>query len=93
MVVIVEILVRICLLKLFFDLEKFISLVSGDVFEVIVRGFIKGGNLNFVWKFLLVVRDGKRMLKFSIYVKLILELGRNFDKDNFVIVLLEEFSE
>ncbi|KNA07056.1 hypothetical protein SOVF_175420 [Spinacia oleracea] len=89
----VEILARTHDLKLPFDLEKFVNLSSRGVLEAIARGFIKGGSLNLALKFLSAARRGKRLLDSSIYVKLLLELGKNPDKEEFVLPLLEELGE
>lgn len=89
----VEILARTHDLKLPFDLEKFVNLSSRSVLEAIARGFIRGGSLNLAWKLLSAARCGNRMLDSSIYVKLLLELGKNPDKDDFVVALLEELGE
>ncbi|CAO2833717.1 unnamed protein product [Amaranthus hypochondriacus] len=89
----VEILARTHDLKLPFDLEKFTSLASRTVLEAIARGFIKAGSLNLAWKLLSTARRCRRMLDSSIYVKLLLELGKNPDKYDFVVALLEELSE
>ncbi|KAL2895181.1 hypothetical protein RDABS01_011090 [Bienertia sinuspersici] len=89
----VEILARTHDLKLPFDLEKFVNLANRGVLEAITRGFIKGGSLNLAWKLLSAARRGKRMLDSSIYVKLLLELGKNPEKQDFVVALLEELGE
>ncbi|KMS99490.1 hypothetical protein BVRB_1g023290 [Beta vulgaris subsp. vulgaris] len=89
----VEILARTHDLKLPFDLERFTDLASRGVLEAIAKGFIKGGSLNLAWKLLCAARRGKRMLDSSIYVKLILELGKNPDKDDLVVALLEDLGE
>ncbi|KAJ0025762.1 hypothetical protein Pint_09217 [Pistacia integerrima] len=89
----VEVLARHHELKVPLDLEKFTSLASRSVLEAMVRGFIGGGNLKLAWKLLLAARDGKRMLDPSIYVKLIMELGKNPDKYMLVITLLDELGQ
>ncbi|XP_021717730.1 pentatricopeptide repeat-containing protein At2g01860-like [Chenopodium quinoa] len=89
----VEILARTHDLKLPFDLDKFVNLASRGVLEAIAKGFIKGGSLNLAWKLLSAARRGKRMLDSSIYVKLLSELGKNPDKNNLVVVLLEELGQ
>ncbi|KAJ8419969.1 hypothetical protein Cgig2_021600 [Carnegiea gigantea] len=89
----VEILARTHELKLSFDLEKFISLASRGVLEALARGFITGGSLDLAWKLLSTARKTKRVLDSGIYAKLILELGKNPDRESFVISLLEELSE
>lgn len=89
----VEVLARAHELKMPFDLDKFISLASRSVYEAMVRGFIKGGNLRLAWKLLTAASEGKRMLDPSIYAKLILELGKNPDKRMLVLPLLEELAK
>lgn len=89
----VEILARTHELKLPLDLEKFICLASRGVLEAMVRGFIRGGSLSLAWRLLSTARKNKRVLDSSIYAKLILELGKSPDRDNFVISLLGELSE
>ncbi|KAL9247873.1 hypothetical protein vseg_021255 [Gypsophila vaccaria] len=89
----VETLARAHDFRLPYDLKKFVSLASRSVLEAIARGFIKGGSLNLAWKLLSTAKKGKRMLGSSIYTKLILELGKNPEKEDFVIALLEELAE
>lgn len=89
----VEMLARTHDLKLPFDLEKFVNSANRGVLEAITRGFIKGGSLKLARKLLSAARRGKRMLDTSIYVKLLLELGKNPDKGDFVVALLEELEE
>ncbi|KAJ0086114.1 hypothetical protein Patl1_09381 [Pistacia atlantica] len=89
----VEVLARHHELKVPLDLEKFTSLASRSVLEAMVRGFIGGGNLKLAWKLLLAARDSKRMLDPSIYVKLILEVGKNPDKYMLVMTLLDELGQ
>lgn len=88
----VEILARAHELKMPFDLDKFISLASQGVYEAMVRGFIKGGNLKLAWKLVSAATDGKRTLDAGVYAKLILELGKNPDKRILVLPLLEELA-
>lgn len=89
----VEILARTHELKLSLDLEKFISLASRGVLEALARGFITGGSLDLAWKLLFTARKANRVLDSGIYATLILELGKNPDRESFVISLLEELSE
>lgn len=89
----VEILARAHELKMPFDLDKFISLASRNVYEAMVKGFIRGGNLRLAWRLLSAATEGKRMLDSSVYVKLIQELGKNPDKRMLVLPLLEELAE
>ncbi|KAL3523223.1 hypothetical protein ACH5RR_016057 [Cinchona calisaya] len=91
----VEVLARSHELKMpfRFDDDKFISMVSRNVYEAMIRGFIKGGSLNIAWKLCSAARDGKRMLDSGVYAKLILELGKNPDKEILVSSLLEELAE
>lgn len=90
----VEVLARSHELKMpfKFDDDKFISMISRSVYEAMVRGFIKGGSLNIAWKLLSAARDGKRMLDSGVYAKLILELGKNPDKELLISSLLEELA-
>ncbi|KAL3820519.1 hypothetical protein ACJIZ3_006424 [Penstemon smallii] len=89
----IEVLARAHELKMPFDLDKFISLASRSVYEAMVKGFIKGGNLRLAWKLLTGATDGKRMLDTGVYAKLILELGKNPDKRMLVFPLLEELGK
>lgn len=58
-----------------------------------MRGFIKGGRLSLAWKLLVAAKNGKRMLDPSVYVKLILEIGKNPDKNMLVLALLDELGQ
>ncbi|KAK6134414.1 hypothetical protein DH2020_031846 [Rehmannia glutinosa] len=89
----VEVLARAHELKMPFDLDKFISLASRSVYEAMVKGFIKGGNLKLAWRLLSAATEGKRMLDPSVYAKLILEIGKNPDKRTLVLPLLEELAK
>ncbi|KAL6967912.1 hypothetical protein U1Q18_033719 [Sarracenia purpurea var. burkii] len=89
----VEVLARNRELKMPFDLQKFTSLASKSVIEAMLRGFIKGGSLELAWKLLVVAKDGRRLLDPSVYAKLILELGKNPDKNTLVLTLLEDLGE
>ncbi|XP_047307863.1 pentatricopeptide repeat-containing protein At2g01860 [Impatiens glandulifera] len=89
----VEVLARSHELKLPFNLRKFTSLASRNVIEAMVKGFIKGGTLGLAWKLLQIAKDSNRMLDSSIYAKLILQLGKNPDKELMVVTLLEELGE
>ncbi|XP_043691496.1 pentatricopeptide repeat-containing protein At2g01860-like [Telopea speciosissima] len=89
----IEILARAHGLKMPFDLEKFMSSASRTVIEAMARGFIRGGSLNLARKLLLVAKDNKRTLDASIHAKLILELGKNPDKYNLVLALLDELAD
>ncbi|KAI3457093.1 hypothetical protein Pfo_013756 [Paulownia fortunei] len=89
----VEVLARAHELKMPFDLDKFISLASQSVYEAMVKGFIKGGNLRLAWRLLSAATEGKRMLDPGVYAKLILELGKNPDKRMLVLPLLEELAK
>lgn len=90
----VEVLARSNKLKMLFkwDDDKFIMLASRSVYEAMVKGFVKGGNLKIAWKLLSAAKDGKRVLDAGVYAKLILELGKNPDKKVFVLSLLEELA-
>ncbi|KAK9741747.1 hypothetical protein RND81_03G125400 [Saponaria officinalis] len=79
--------------RLPYDLKKFVSLASRSVLEAMARGFIKAGSSNLAWKLLSAAKKGKRMLGSSVYAKLILKLGKNPDKEDFVIALLEDLAE
>ncbi|KAI5676960.1 hypothetical protein M9H77_07910 [Catharanthus roseus] len=91
----VEVLARSNQLKMLFkwDDDKFTSLASRSVYEAMAKGFIKGGNLRVAWKLLTAAKEGKRVLDAAVYAKLILELGKNPDKEFFVSSLLEELAE
>ncbi|GMY10821.1 pentatricopeptide repeat-containing protein At2g01860 isoform X2, partial [Fagus crenata] len=89
----VEVLARNHELKVPFNLEKFTALASRGVIEAMVRGFIRGGSLHLARKVLLIAKHGKRMLDSSVYAKLILELGKNPDKQLLVVALLDELGE
>lgn len=90
----VEVLARSRELKMRFNFNdtKFISMLSRNVYEAMVKGFIKGGSLNIAWKLLSAARDNKRMLDSGVYAKLILELGKNPDKQILILSLLEELA-
>lgn len=89
----IEVLARANALKMPFDWDKFISLASRSVYESMVKGCIKGGNLRLAWKLVSAATDGKRMLDSSVYAKLILELGKNPDKSKLALHLLEELAK
>lgn len=89
----VEVLARAHELKMPFDLDKFISLASKSVYEAMLKGFIKGGNLRLAWRLLSAATEGKRMLDPGVYAKLILELVKNPDKKMLVLPLLEELAQ
>ena len=89
----VEVLARNHELKVPFNLEMFTALASRGVIEAMVRGFIRGGSLHLARKVLLIAKHGKRMLDSSVYAKLILELGKNPDKQLLVVALLDELGE
>lgn len=88
----VEVLARSNKLKMLLkcDDDKIVMLASRSVYEAMVRGFIKGGNLKTALKLLAAAKDGKRVLDASVYAKLILELGKNPDREFLVLSLLEE---
>lgn len=91
----VEVLARSNKLKMLFGLNdnKFINLASRTVYEAMVRGFIKGGNLRMAWNLVTAAKDSKRVLDAGIYAKLILELGKNPDKEMLILSLLEELAK
>ncbi|OMO54556.1 hypothetical protein COLO4_36416 [Corchorus olitorius] len=89
----VEVLARNHKLKAPVSLEEFASLTTRSVIEAMVKGFIKGGNVNLAWKLVSVAKESKRMLDSSIYAKLILELGKNPDKHMLVVDLLDDLGE
>ncbi|XP_061355617.1 pentatricopeptide repeat-containing protein At2g01860 [Gastrolobium bilobum] len=89
----VEVLARNHDLKVPFNVEKLAGSASRGLLEVMIRGFIKGGNFRLAWKVLVVARRDKRMLDPSIYAKLILELGKNPDRHKHVVPLLDELGE
>ncbi|KZV18427.1 pentatricopeptide repeat-containing protein [Dorcoceras hygrometricum] len=88
----VEVLARANELKIPFDLDKFTSLAGRNVYEAMVKGFIRGGNLSLAWELLYAAKEGKRMLDSCIYAKLILALGKNPDKIMLSLPLLEELA-
>ncbi|OWM81173.1 hypothetical protein CDL15_Pgr007204 [Punica granatum] len=90
---VVEVLAKNHELKVPIHLEKFAELASRGVIEAMVRGFIKGGSLNLAWKLLKVTKNCDRMLDSSVYAKMILELGKNPDKEMLVMQLLDELAE
>ncbi|XVF35822.1 hypothetical protein REPUB_Repub19eG0003800 [Reevesia pubescens] len=90
---IVEVLARNRELKVPVNLEKFTSLINRSLIEAMVKGYIKGGNLNLAWKLLSLAKQGKRILDPSIYAKVILELGKNPDKHMLVVELLNDLGE
>lgn len=89
----VEVLARAHELKMPFDLDHFASLTSRSVYEAMVKGSIKGGNLKLASKLLSIATESKRTLDVSVYVKLILQLGKNPDKRMLVLPLLDELGE
>ncbi|KAL7129106.1 hypothetical protein ABFS83_13G041500 [Erythranthe nasuta] len=89
----VEILARAHELKMPFEMDKFIMLASKNVYEAMVKGFIKGGNSRLAWKLLSVATEGKRMLDSGVYAKLISQLGKDPDRRMLVLPLLEELAE
>ncbi|MDD0148720.1 hypothetical protein PSY31_23850, partial [Shigella flexneri] len=62
-------------MKMPLDLEKLISLASRSVYEAMIKGSIKGGNVGLAWRLLSAAIENKRILDPGIYAKLILELG------------------
>ncbi|KAK4805046.1 hypothetical protein SAY86_004863 [Trapa natans] len=90
---VVEVLAKDQELKLPIHLEKFAELASRRVIEAMVKGFIRGGSLNLAWKLLKISRNYNRMLDTSVYAKMILELGKNPDKEMLVMALLDELAE
>ncbi|KAJ0914067.1 putative tetratricopeptide-like helical domain superfamily [Helianthus annuus] len=89
----VEVLARNHELKLSFKLEKFLSLSSQNVYEAVVRGFTRSGNLKLAYKLVSAAKNGKMTLDSGVYAKLILELGKNPDNHVLVLNLLEELAE
>ncbi|KAL4570505.1 hypothetical protein LXL04_026161 [Taraxacum kok-saghyz] len=89
----VEVLARNHELKLSFKLEKFLSLSSQNVYEAVVKGFIKSGNLKLAYKLVITAKNRKIMVDSGVHAKLILEMGKNPDNYNHVRVLLEELGE
>ncbi|KAD5316879.1 hypothetical protein R6Q59_032099 [Mikania micrantha] len=89
----VEVLARNHELKLSFKLEKFLSLSSQNVYEAVVRGFIRSGNLKLAYKLLSTAKNKKMILDSGVYAKLILELGKNPDNHILIMNLLEELGE
>ncbi|KAK4438902.1 Pentatricopeptide repeat-containing protein [Sesamum alatum] len=89
----VEVLARAHELKLPFNMDKFISLASRSVYEAMIKGSIKGGNLRLARRLVAAATDGKRILDSDVYAKLILELGKNPDKRKHVLPLLEELAK
>ncbi|XP_076901406.1 pentatricopeptide repeat-containing protein At2g01860-like [Bidens hawaiensis] len=89
----VEVLARNHELKLSFKLENFLSLSSQNVYESVVKGFIRSGNLKLAYKLLSAAKNRKMVLDSGVYAKLILELGKNPDNHIIVLNLLEELGE
>lgn len=89
----VEVLTRHRELKVPVDLNKFTSMASRNVIEAMTRGFIKAGSHKLAWKLLLLSKQGNRMLHSSLYAKLILELGKDPDKNKIVLGLLDDLGE
>ncbi|KAI3693766.1 hypothetical protein L1987_76718 [Smallanthus sonchifolius] len=89
----VEVLARNHELKLSFKLENFLSLSSQNVYEAVVRGFIRSGNLKLVYKLLSAAKNRKMILDSGVYAKLILEMGKNPDNHVLIMNLLEELGE
>ncbi|KAK1408947.1 hypothetical protein QVD17_41120 [Tagetes erecta] len=89
----VEVLARNHELKLSFKLENFLSLSSQNVYEAVVRGFIRSGNLRLAYKLISAAKNRKMILDAGVYAKLILELGRNPDNHILIMNLLEELGE
>lgn len=89
----VEVLARNHELKLSFKLEKFLSLASQNVYEAVVRGFIRSGSLKLAYKLVSAAKNGKMMLDTGVYAKLILELGKIPDNHVLALALLEELGQ
>lgn len=89
----VEVLARSNDLKVPFDLENITTFTSRSVFEAMMRGFIRGGNLSFAWKLLMVVKNREEIIDSSIYAKLLLEIGKSPDKEDLALALLNELGE
>ncbi|KAG2261659.1 hypothetical protein Bca4012_013637 [Brassica carinata] len=69
------------------------SLASKNVIEAMIRGCIEGGWLNLARKLLLIAKSHNRVLDSSVYVKMILEIGKNPDKYHLVVPLLDELKD
>ncbi|KAL0889473.1 hypothetical protein Bca101_013456 [Brassica carinata] len=69
------------------------SLASKNVIEAMIRGCIEGGWLNLARKLLLIAKSHNRVLDSSVYVKMILEIGKNPDKYHLVAALLDELKD
>lgn len=89
----VEVLARNHELKLSFKLEKFLSLSSQNVYEAVMKGFIRSGNLKLAYKLISAAKNRKIMVDTGVYAKLILELGKSPDNYVHVLTLLEELGE
>ncbi|KAJ6838446.1 pentatricopeptide repeat-containing protein [Iris pallida] len=89
----VEVLARNGKLKTEFELDKFLNSASRTVLEAMARGFIRAGSLSRAWNLLLLAKDNNRTLDSSIYVKLILEAGKNPDGHELASELLDELGE
>ncbi|KAL7608193.1 hypothetical protein Lser_V15G10200 [Lactuca serriola] len=89
----VEVLARNHELKLSFKLEKFLSLSSQNVYEAVVKGFIRSGSLKLAYKLVSAAKNGKIMVDTGVYAKLILELGKSPDNYVHIMALLEELGE
>ncbi|KAF3649692.1 hypothetical protein FXO38_17537 [Capsicum annuum] len=57
-------------LKVLFGLDKFTGLVSRNVYEAILRGYIKGGSLKVALKLLSMAMEYNRVLDTGVYAKL-----------------------
>ncbi|XP_071725021.1 pentatricopeptide repeat-containing protein At2g01860-like [Rutidosis leptorrhynchoides] len=90
---VIEILAKNHEFKVPLNLAEFVDVSSRSVLEAMVSGFIKGGRLNVAWNLLKVAKRKKRMLDANVYVKLILELGKNPDKQLLVSTLLKDLSD
>lgn len=89
----IEVLASAHELKIPFNLEMFSDLASKNVIEAMARGFIRGGCLNLALKLVFISKNSKRMLDPSIYAMLILQLGKNPDKEMTVLTLLDDLAE
>nr|UPT48564.1 pentatricopeptide repeat protein AaPPR317 [Agave angustifolia] len=89
----VEVLARSGKLKMEFELEKFLNSASRVVLEAMARGFIRAGNLGRARRLLLIAKQNNRTLDTSVYVKLILEAGKNPDGYKLASALLNELAE
>lgn len=75
------------------NLDSFMSFASQSIYEAVIRGFIRSGNLRRAYKLVSAAKKSERMLSTSIYSKLVLELAKNPDNRLLILDLLEGLGE